>query len=728
MSREAGGVREFSEFLERTAAGLRSGSWPFIWGVLAALVCAGMGRLEPALGEEGLIVHGAQRMLHGERLYADMISFTGPFPFSALVLLFRVFGEEILVARIAIAVGHGIATALVFKLARHAQAGGLAHAAAALWTVAPALLFPLPSNYYYSTISVQLSVFAAYAALGAHASLARAALTGALIACVALSKQSIGPLLGLGLFVALVLNGPVGRRWRAPLAVGYSAVACLLLTAGYYAWLGDFDALVRSTVLVPLGFGTGYVQPYMNLWPPGVLEPEIRGLATYYLPTSWVMLVGRFQEGVGFGVALATQILYALPLLAVLATVVRRYGGPLGLPLAAHTAFLVAQIGHLVPRSDWGHLVFVLPAAAVQLLLLAPQATGRRAPSLQRVRRLGGAAAAALGALGVVTGVALADMSVRAHMGPHIKERPVSQGRNGSREKNLRRLVRYIREHTQPGDPIFVARAEPLIYFATQTRNPTPYPGVVQAIREEQQDTILAALESTRLVVMSEIDQPVFTYYRDELPRVQAYLERHYHIPQVFIDAGNNWILVLERGADRGPSLYDFYENDARGVRFVYDAQGRRQPAQRPDLRLQNKYNRRPLAVPLGPLGGGVEFSVEIPEDARLQIGVGRRPTQTLLGYLPPPLGARARISIGRGQSFALLAESEVRSDRNQGLEWIEHEVDLARFAGQQVTLRFEFRAERPLARARYAWFGSPRLAGPPPAVHGFSAQSTTPP
>src|SRR5262245_52203781 len=70
MSRGAGGVREF---VSRSAAGLRSGSWPFTWGVLAALVCAGMGRLEPALGEEGLILHGVQRMLHGERLYADMI-------------------------------------------------------------------------------------------------------------------------------------------------------------------------------------------------------------------------------------------------------------------------------------------------------------------------------------------------------------------------------------------------------------------------------------------------------------------------------------------------------------------------------------------------------------------------------------------------------------------------------------------------------------------------------
>jgi hypothetical protein len=61
--------------------------------------------------------------------------------------------------------------------------------------------------------------------------------------------------------------------------------------------------------------------------------------------------------------------------------------------------------------------------------------------------------------------------------------------------------IEYLREPTQPGDAIFVARAEPLIYFATDTRNPTPYGGVIPGMPEEQQRVITKALETTRFVV-----------------------------------------------------------------------------------------------------------------------------------------------------------------------------------------------------------------------------------
>ena len=79
-----------------------------------------------------------------------------------------------------------------------------------------------------------------------------------------------------------------------------------------------------------------------------------------------------------------------------------------------------------------------------------------------------------------------------------------------------------------------MARAEPLLYFATDTTNPTPFGGVLPVLHEEQERAILAALPKVRFVVMSDIDQPVYTYYSEELPRVQANLERHFRVPPDF--------------------------------------------------------------------------------------------------------------------------------------------------------------------------------------------------
>ncbi len=146
------------------------GRWPLwldgvAWAVLGAAFCISVGVLEPSLLEEGFIVHAAQRMIGGEHLYRDIVFFTGPFPFELLALLFRIFGEEISVARTAVALLHGVSCAAGFGLARRAGAGPFAHAAAACIAGAPVLLFPLLSTFFYATLALHLSLMAAYAAL-----------------------------------------------------------------------------------------------------------------------------------------------------------------------------------------------------------------------------------------------------------------------------------------------------------------------------------------------------------------------------------------------------------------------------------------------------------------------------------------------------------------------------------------------------------------------------------
>ena len=76
---------------------------------------------------------------------------------------------------------------------------------------------------------------------------------------------------------------------------------------------------------------------------------------------------------------LSTQVLYALPFVALAATALVRLARPLPAALWLNGAVLLALTANLFPRADWGHLVYVLPPACVQLCLLAGQIGAARA-------------------------------------------------------------------------------------------------------------------------------------------------------------------------------------------------------------------------------------------------------------------------------------------------------------------------------------------------------------
>ncbi|MBW2668006.1 MAG: hypothetical protein JRE13_17085, partial [Deltaproteobacteria bacterium] len=90
---------------------------PLIWGLVGAAAGAAVAPLDPNLLEEGIVVHTAQRMLEGERLYRGVVSHTGPLPYEFLALLFQIFGAKIAVARAAVVLLQAVATGTVFATA-----------------------------------------------------------------------------------------------------------------------------------------------------------------------------------------------------------------------------------------------------------------------------------------------------------------------------------------------------------------------------------------------------------------------------------------------------------------------------------------------------------------------------------------------------------------------------------------------------------------------------------
>ena len=689
-------------------------AWAWLWGAVGALACAFAACLEPNLLEEGLPLHVAQRLMRGETLYRDVAIFTGPLPFELLALLFRALGDHLAVARAAVVVLHGLATAAVFALARRAGAGPLAHGAAAIEAAAPVLLFPLLSIYFHTTLAALFAQIAVYAAVRAVASMRWAIAAGVLVACVVLCKQTVGAALALGLLAGIALHAAAGRRLATTGAVIAGGAASAGLVVAAFAARGALGDLFGGVVTTPLTFNESYRVPYPALWPPGALGDHTWINWALYLPRLYLIAVGvptHFPPLLG----LVTWGLYLVPFLAIGATVVRAIVAR-GLPAAVslQLAGVVAAATNLFPRSDWGHLSFALPAACVQLVLLTAPLRARGGPDTLRRRVAGGVLATSVVLVGLYAGLITHGAAAPAAWDARIPVRPVSEP---YKTPAVPRAIAYLRARTQPGDAIFVARQEPLLYFATGTRNPTRYEGMIQGLHPQQDSEVVAALGGLRYVVMSEIDQAAAGYYAEELPSVQDYLEQHFRVPADFPLDGDQWLLVLERGAARLPTAIDLSDPRLPRRHWARYRSGTYFELSASSVlpHISTRHLRRPMPVVMTDAGGGVDIELDVPAHARFEADVGLGRVLTSSGEIFRPVAETYSVIVLHAGESTLLLERKLPPDPHGEETWRAVEADLSPFAGQRITLRLQVVPDRPQTQYSVAWWGSPRIVVPAP-------------
>jgi hypothetical protein len=233
-------------------------------------------------------------------------------------------------------------------------------------------------------------------------------------------------------------------------------------------------------------------------------------------------------------------------------------------------------------------------------------------------------------------------------------------------------------------------------------------------MNEVQQDRILEALPSVRFVVMSDTDQPLWTYYSEELPRIQRHLERYYRVARGYPQDDASWIVILERGEDRGPTLIDLLDLQNEGGAKAWVREERTGPEifrDRKYSKMVTRQNHRPLPVHLGRWGGGVDFEIDVPASARFEAGVGFRGMVSLEDLHEHPKRSQMVVSIGRGGVFEEVARVAVDDGQRAGRHWTPIEADLSRWAGQRVTLRLGLETRVPVGRRDRTWWGSPRIS-----------------
>lgn len=438
--------------------------------------------------DEGLMLQAAARIADGQVPYGDFWWFYPPGQPYLLAFLWQVFGPSLLTWRIVRVLCDAAVATLAWALARR---GGASHPVAIATWLAAALAMAWPSGPHPFPPTLAM-------ALGALLLMEkRPVLAGGLAGLAALWRIEFAAYLGLGVLLAYAMK-PVPRRQQAEAAALFAgsalAVAAVLyapvvLTAG----LGDsFDLLIRYPVqdfsrYQSLPFPVNYHGVLNTSSVGGFFSDSAESLLLFYLPL--VLMIG---------------------LAGAVAALALRYTRERWWQVAGGV-FAIGMAHYLVTRPDAFHTA----PLAVMVAVLASWAVASRAePARGRVLRIVGVVAAGLAvAYATVEGLDRRWLELRPD---RVELRlPVADGVRVAKSERvpLERTVNYVRAHTKPGEPIYVATKRsdlvtagaPLLYVLADRPNPTRYdiaaPGVVTS--EPVQEEIVRDLQDNgvRMVV-----------------------------------------------------------------------------------------------------------------------------------------------------------------------------------------------------------------------------------
>src|SRR5437899_304359 len=213
---------------ERQMAGL-----VFLLSFVYLLIFRRYTAMEP---DEGIILQGAQRILHGEVLYRDFFSFFTPGSYYFLALLFKIFGSSIIVARTTLVIIGAVASSITDLRYRRVCARQPALLTAAIVTVTTLPYRFLVLHNWDSTLWACLAVYCAVR-LVETSSRACAFAAGSLIAVTFLFEQSKGAGLALGLCAGLLAIHFFGPQFLTRARIFHLAIGLawpFVLTLAYF--------------------------------------------------------------------------------------------------------------------------------------------------------------------------------------------------------------------------------------------------------------------------------------------------------------------------------------------------------------------------------------------------------------------------------------------------------------------------------------------------------------
>lgn len=495
------------------------------------------------VGDEGLVVYGAQRAAEGALPYRDFMEVFGPASFYWQALFFSLLGTKWIVARGVLLFTGATSAVLLYWMTRHLYRGPFEMMPALYYLVLGIPLWPASNHHWDSNLFALLAVgiFLLWQEKGDGIYLVMSGVMAGITSCFIQQK---GLLLLASFFLTIILidkrqtDGEKGISKRTgPLIAGYAGLGGMVLL--FFSIQGGLPDLVYSTFLWPLA-------NYHNV----NIAPYGYGLFEFYWP-SWLNILQHFlPETVSQGLRglflVPFAVILSLPfLVAVLALISCR--SPSNRPTIFHSTTITYYCcGYAlwiseIHRMDIFHAIYGAP-----LLLIAFIGIWNLGYEKMRLFRTSVLYFISFCLLSFGTSNGL----IASSANHKIETRRGTIYRFGDDS-----ALRYLEEHTRPGEQVFIYPYYPMYYFLANINNPTRYNNLIYGYHTDDQfHEVISDLEKkkVKLVLWDTLVEgknlktwfPRYEHPPEEQLILERYLQTHYDV----IGIENGFRIMRRRG------------------------------------------------------------------------------------------------------------------------------------------------------------------------------------
>jgi len=229
------------------AFGRREYFWLLTVGLVSGLVCLPFIRSVYGLSDEGILLQGAVRLLHGDRLYVDFFEFYPPGGFLITAAWLKLAGTSLISARVlVILVISGIAC-FTYLACQSASANAPFSALMALgWVIASQGAWTQLNHHWITTLFSMIAIWATFSRVARRRRLWLAVLSGMATGAATVVTPTRGALVMLAAAISLI-DFRLSKADLAGFLVGCIAIpACV---AGYLIANGETSAAFQDVIL-----------------------------------------------------------------------------------------------------------------------------------------------------------------------------------------------------------------------------------------------------------------------------------------------------------------------------------------------------------------------------------------------------------------------------------------------------------------------------------------------